>query len=150
MRPTLFALAGVLLSCQFAVAASKAEQAGFTKTPLPEGHVMIGTWKIDVPGTDCFEMYDIRADGTMQVTSAGQVVRTEYALAETRTAEGFYRWTDFIVEENGMPDCLGNMVSKGGSATHFITVHHSSDQFLMCQQANLQTCIGPFVREKGI
>lgn len=138
LTSTLFALCGPLMA------------ADFSRTELPEGHPMIGIWKIAVPGTTCSEMYDIRADGTMRVTSGAQVVETEFSLSREPAAGGFYSWTDHILKENGQADCLGNTHSVGHQATHFITVHREGNQFLMCQQQNLETCVGPFTREEGI
>lgn len=124
--------------------------AGFDRSELPDGHPLIGVWKIAVPGTSCTEMYDIRADGTMQVTSGAQVVQTEFSLSREVSGGGFYAWTDHILKENGQADCLGNTHEVGHQATHFITVHREGHQFLMCQQQNLNACVGPFTRVEGI
>lgn len=124
--------------------------ASFERTPLPEGHPLIGMWRIQVPGMACSEVYDIRADGTMNVTSSTQVVKAEFSVGKEQEAGGFYRWTDHILNENGQPDCMGNVMQVGHSATHFITVHTDGDRFLLCQKPDIDTCIGPFTREAGI
>lgn len=124
--------------------------ADFERTPLPENHPLVGMWRINVPGMACSEVYDIRSDGTMNVTSSSQVVKAEFSVGKEQLAGGFYRWTDHILSENGQSDCMGNVMEVGHSATHYITVHTDGERFLLCQQPNLDTCIGPFNREAGI
>lgn len=122
---------------------------GFNRTPLPNNHPLVGVWRLDVPGSACYEMYSMRTDGTMQVISATQVVESEFAVGR-QPQNGFYEWKDHILQENGQPDCMGHVMEVGQGAAHYITFHESGNQFLMCEKSNLSRCIGPFVRQEGI
>jgi hypothetical protein len=38
----------------------------------------------------------------------------------------------------------------GHESTNYVLLHPDGDQFLMCGDETLNTCIGPFVRLKGV
>lgn len=124
--------------------------AGFSKTPLPTNHPLVGAWRIDVPNTQCYEIYDMRADGTLQVVSGAQQADAEFSLAKKPDGEGFYKWTNKITNHNQQPDCLGTVMQTGHEATFYITFHSTGDQFLLCERADLSACFGPFVRQPAI
>jgi hypothetical protein len=117
------------------------------RTPLPKGHPLIGAWRIDVPGTTCHEIYEVHADGTMNVTSGIQAASSEFEISAIPSERGFYKWVDKIVKDNGKPDCMGSIMEVGHIATNFILVHPSKRQFLMCESEDIKTCIGPFKRQ---
>jgi len=118
----------------------------FHRTPLPFDHPLVGVWRIDVPGTDCHEVYTIQADGTAQVTSGQQAAESEFVIDLKPSPRGFYRWVDRLVKDNGLPDCTGAVSTLGHEATNFIILHPSRPEFLMCVAEDLETCIGPFLR----
>ncbi|HEY1059290.1 MAG TPA: PQQ-dependent sugar dehydrogenase [Limnobacter sp.] len=122
----------------------------FSKTMLPKDHPLVGAWRIDVPGTSCYEIYDMRADGTLRVVSGAQQADAEFSLAKKPEGEGFYKWTNKITNHNQQPDCMGTVMQTGHEATFYITFHSTGDQFLLCEQANLSACFGPFVRQPSI
>jgi len=118
------------------------------RTLLPANHPLIGSWRIDVPGTQCHEVYDIKTDGTMSVTSGAQAAESEFEIDIKPSARGFYKWVDKIVKDNGKPDCMGRIMQVGHVSTVYIIVHRSGREFLICKQESLDTCIGPF-RKQG-
>jgi hypothetical protein len=118
-----------------------------SRAPLPRDHPLIGVWRIDVPGTGCHELYDFRADGTLAVTSGAQAVTTEIRVDAAPSDAGFYRWIDKVVQDNGKPDCMGEVGQVGHTATHFITFHPSRRQFMLCRKPSMDECIGPFLRQ---
>ena len=120
-----------------------------TRTPLPKDHPLVGTWRIDVPDLKCYEIYEIRADGTTRVSSATERAESDFEISAQPSAKGFFRWIDKIVKDNGQPDCSGSIMQLGHVATNFIAVHPSGDKFLMCEEENLNACLGPFVRLPG-
>jgi cytochrome b involved in lipid metabolism len=120
------------------------------KTPLSAEHPLVGDWRIDVSGTNCHEIYSVRADGTMRVTSGSQQAESEFEISSHPSASGFYKWVDKIVKDNGRPDCMGEIMEVGHVATNFIRLHPTGTKFLMCEAEDINTCIGPFVRENGI
>ncbi|HEX4918783.1 MAG TPA: hypothetical protein VFV43_12855 [Limnobacter sp.] len=119
-------------------------------TTLPPNHPLVGTWRINLPEQSCFEMYDIRTDGSVKILSGKQIVETRYDIALRPDASGFYTWVDTVVQVNNQPDCMGNVVPNGNKATNYIVMHNSGEKFMMCQQADLSTCFGPFLKEPGI
>jgi len=137
------------LSCLAAVlaASATARAQDVRATPLPQGHPLVGAWRFDVPGTNCHEIYDIRADGTMNVTSGSQAASSVFEISPAPSAKGFYKWMDKIVTDNGKPDCMGSVMELGHMATNFIVVLPSRRQFLMCPQEEMSTCVGPFKKE---
>lgn len=141
-RPALCALSLTVASmCGFA--------QEVTRTPLPSSHPLIGTWKIDLPGTQCFELYDVRTDGTSHVTSGEQKVESEFEISLNPSPRGFYKWVDKIVKDNQKPDCMGSIMEVGHVATNYVAIHKSGKMFLLCEKEDLDTCIGPFMRQLG-
>lgn len=119
------------------------------RTPLPDGHPLVGVWRFDVPGTRCHEVYAVRSNGTMAVTSGAQASETEFEIAARPSPRGFYKWVDRITKDNGKPDCLGSITEVGHVVTNFVIVHPSRKQFVLCREENRRLCIGPFVRQDG-
>ncbi len=117
-----------------------------TRTPLPDNHPLIGSWRVEVPGTQCHEIYTVKPNGTMSVTSGIQAAESEFQIDLTPSAKGFYKWVDKITKDNGKPDCMGSIMEVGHVATNFIMVHPSGKAFIMCQSEDLSACMGPFRR----
>lgn len=138
-----------LVAALIALPSSALAQA-FQRAPLPIDHPIVGTWRIDVPGRRCHEVYYIRSDGTARVTSGRQVAETEFEISTSPRASGFYRWRDRIVTDNGGIDCAGEVSEVGHEAINFIRLHPSGNRFLLCEEENLSTCIGPFIRQDDV
>ena len=120
-----------------------------TRRPIPPSHPLVGSWRLDVPGTDCHEIYQVRADGTTVVTSGAQAAESEFELDLLANAKGFYKWVDKIAKDNGKPDCMGSVMQVGHVATNYILLHPDGKRFLMCEAEEIKTCIGPLVRVKS-
>ena len=127
-----------------------AQAADVRQEALRPGHPLIGVWRFDVPGTTCHETYTIRADGSSDVTSGSQVARSVFQISPEPSARGFYKWVDKIVQDNGKPDCTGEIGELGHVATNYIRLSRDARQFLMCQEEELRTCIGPLTRQESI
>jgi len=112
-------------------------------------HPILGIWRLAVPDTGCLETYRFRADGTTLVTSAAEISESVYTIPNQPDPEGFYRLTDRITKDNGKPDCSGNVMKPGANATHFVRFHPSGKLFLLCAEASINACIGPFTRVRG-
>jgi hypothetical protein len=132
------------------LATSLAHGQDVKRTPLPKDHPLIGTWRIDVPNTSCFELYSIKQDGTSDVTSGEEQATSEFTISPSPSPKGFYRWVDKIVKDNGKKDCSGELMQVGHVATNYIALHRTGKMFLMCEKEDLETCIGPFTRQEGI
>jgi hypothetical protein len=70
-------------------------------------------------------------------------------LSDQPSERGYYRWADTIVKDNGLPDCQGAVTAPGHESVNYILLHPDGQQFLMCGDETLNTCIGPFVRLSG-
>lgn len=123
--------------------------ADVKRTPLPADHPLLGAWRIDVPGTQCHEIYLIKANGTTAVTSGAQAAESEFQMDLRPSARGYYKWVDRIVKDNGQPDCMGERMEVGHVATNYIRLHPTKPEFLLCEAEQLDTCVGPF-RRQGI
>ena len=130
-----------------ALLSTSAQAQDVRRSPLPRGHPLIGTWGIEVPGTGCHEAYTFHPNGTTSITSGKEAGETEFELDAEPSENGFYRWVDRIVKDNGMPDCLGAVSKVGQVATNYLLIDTTRRLFLMCSAEDLSTCIGPFERE---
>ena len=122
----------------------------FVATPLPTQHPLLGSWKLKVPETNCFETYTLRADGTMQVSSGAQKSESVFQIDEKPNSKGFYKWVDKLVKDNGKPDCMGFLMEVGDVSTNYIALHETGKLLLMCDQDEIETCIGPLVRQEDL
>lgn len=116
---------------------------------LRADHPIIGTWKIELPDGSCHEIYHIRRDGTMVVTSGEEISESEFTISDRPGAEGFYKWVDRVTKDNGKKDCSGNVTNAGHAATNYVLFNPSADQFVICEDDTGNACIGPFIRLKG-
>lgn len=112
-------------------------------------HPILGIWRLAVPATHCLETYRFRADGTTLVTGAAEISESVYTIPNEPDPDGFYRLTDRVTKDNGKPDCSGNVMKPGANATHFVRFHPSGKLFLLCAEASIEACIGPFTRVRG-
>ncbi|WP_137173435.1 hypothetical protein [Massilia sp. HP4] len=126
-----------------------ASQPAFAQKGPASDHPILGIWRLEVPDTGCSETYRFRGDGTTLVTSAAEISESVYTIPNEPDAEGFYRLTDRVTKDNGKPDCSGNVMKPGANATHFVRFHPSGKLFLLCAEASIDACIGPFTRVRG-
>ena len=119
------------------------------RTPLPDSHPFIGEWRFDIPQLRCFEEYSVRKDGTRSVISGRERNESEFAITMVPSASGFYKWTDKIVKSNGRPDCAGSITPVGHVATNYILFHRDRNSFLLCENEDVKTCFGPYIRRKA-
>ena len=145
MHPRRSLTSVVLLALLAASATLQAQEV--RPTPLAPGHPVVGAWRLDVPGTKCHEIYDIHADGSMDVTSGSQAASSIFEMSATPSPKGFYKWVDKIVKDNGKPDCTGAVMEVGHVATNYLLFAPSRRQFLMCAAEDMGHCVGPFRKE---
>jgi len=123
--------------------------AAAVAAPPVSNHPLIGVWRLSLDGGRCAEIYRFRGDGTSFVTSAGEVSESAFAVGPKPSRRGFYKLEDRIVKDNGKPDCSGEVMKVGTTATNYLQFHPAGDMFLMCAAEALDVCIGPFERVKG-
>jgi len=110
----------------------------------PAGHPLLGSWELVLPGSKCVETYDYRADGTSHTVSAAEHTDTDYEVAATPSAQGYYELTVTIRKSNGKPDCSGQLTPLGKPFTLYLAPLRGG--FLMCFDSALQRCLGPIMR----
>ncbi len=132
-----------LLACLLATAAMSQEVA---PTPLPEGHPLIGTWRIDLPN-NCFEEYTLRADGTKGSVSGQERNESAFEISRVSSGAELYRWVDKITQGNGKPDCGGFITQIGHVAVNFIRLHPGGKRLLLCEAEAMSSCFAEFYRK---
>ncbi|KQW93813.1 hypothetical protein ASC94_14680 [Massilia sp. Root418] len=123
--------------------------AAGSAAPVRADHPIVGVWRFVLPDGSCQEVYRMRADGTALITSAAEVAETEFVIDDKPDKNGFYKASDKIVKDNGKLDCSGQVTEVGRTVASFILFHQSGNMFLMCLQASMDACLGPFVRVRG-
>ena len=133
----------------FAAASGAVLAQSVARTPLPADHPLVGTWKLELPATTCSELYRIKADGSTQVTSGAQTVETDFNVALKQSGYGFYKWVDTVTAQNGQADCTGRKIETGHVATNYAIFNRDDSEFLLCAAEDINTCVGPFVRQQA-
>lgn len=152
LRTSLFS--ALLLCCGLAQA-----QAGGTAPKAAPGasaakaagtaaqHPLIGTWSWTLPGKQCVETWQYRADGRRLGTSGEEVTQGDYQVPAKPTTTGFYPLTETVTNSNGKRDCSGDLHADGDeSVLRFIQFSPKRDQFIVCKAASLEACFGPLKR----
>src|SRR5437867_2892903 len=125
---------GFFAVSSMALAAGVAAHAqDFARTPLPESHPLVGTWRIELPSYSCFEQYELRPNGTKLSRSAEERNESEFMISLVPSPKGFYKWTDKIKKGNGKPDCSGSKAEVGHIAVSYVRLHPSGQRFLLCE-----------------
>lgn len=118
--------------------------------PLRHDHPLIGIWRIMLPDSTCSETYRMRADGSTLVFSNEEVAESSFTISDQPDKNGFYTQVDTIIKDNGKPDCSGDITKPGRAVTSYLQFNQSGTLFVMCVEPNLQRCIGPFIRVRGL
>jgi hypothetical protein len=138
----------IFLSIVSLILASTAQAEEFSRSPLPENHPLLGTWRIELPDMKCFEEYELRADGTKLSMSGQERNESEFMISVVPSAQGFYKWTDKITKNNGKPDCSGSNTQLGHIAVNYVRIHPSGTRFLLCEAEDIKSCYAEFQRKK--
>jgi len=130
------------------VAAFVTSASAAAAASLRPDHPLVGLWRLPYPNSACHEIYRIQADGTTLVTSADEEAESEFTMSDQPSENGFYKWVDRIVRDNGGKDCGGKVTEAGAENTRYVLLHPAGKVFVMCEDEDeeLNTCIGPFIR----
>lgn len=151
-------LAGVVLAALFSgpAAAQALKPSSAITAPAsapaatPGVHPLVGTWSWTLPGKQCTETWQYRADGKRLNTSGEEVTQGEYQIPAKPTTTGFYPLTETVTGSNGKRDCSGDLHTDADeSVIRFIQFSPKQDQFIVCKAASLEACFGPFKRAPG-
>jgi hypothetical protein len=134
----------------WAMAATVAAAVPAGAAPLRHDHPLVGIWRVALPDSGCTETYRFRADGTTLVFSNEEVAESSFTVSDRPDKNGFYKEVDKITRDNGKPDCSGNITKPGRAVTSYVRFNPNGNLFIMCAEANLDHCIGPFIRVRGV
>ncbi len=110
------------------------------------GHILLGTWSFEHNG--CVETIEYLANGTRNVTSKEEVVKSAFDISNKPLDNGFYTIKDTVVEDNGKLDCWGSKADKSGDVAElFVKFNTNNDQLLFCHEPNSNKCVGPFIKQ---
>ncbi len=139
----------VSLACALLVAGSAAAQ---TAKPhrIAKDHPILGNWTYEVPDGSCTETYVFRPDGTSVVTSGQEISESAFEIAARPDANGFYKWTDRLVKDNGKEDCSGAVTPTGKVVVNYVVFSPARDQLIVCAKASFDACFGPLRRAPGM
>ncbi len=133
------AIVGILTSAACGVAGVSRQ------TTISPDHPIIGSWRYVTPYEACVETYVFVPDGTRFYTSAQEQGQSRYEISAEPT-DGFYRITDTVTQNNGLPDCGGGTVPAGDVVTLFVRFIPGQPLMVICTDESGDACIGPFVR----
>jgi hypothetical protein len=134
----------LLVSSTFLIASSYCCAAELSPT-----HPIIGSWRVEVPGTSCSETYTFKSNGTTFVRSASEITETKFVISSRPRASGYYKLKDTIVKTNGKPDCTGSSSPAGDVVRLFLRFDNSGSSFSFCKTEEQSGCVGPFTRIIG-
>lgn len=139
-----------IIFCAASLSPLAAGAETFHKQPLAKDHPALGAWRVEVPDLKCFEQMEIRADGTRSLISGKEVAQAELSISAKPNAHGLYKWIDKTVEDNGKPDCSGQVTPVGEVSTNYIGFSADKNSFLLCRDAQGKKCLAqPFRRLSG-
>jgi hypothetical protein len=141
-------LTRILLTATIVVAATAAAQT-IKPHRIAKDHPIVGQWTYTVPDGSCTETYHFRSDGTSVVTSGDEIAESVFDIAAKPDADGFYKWSDELVKDNGKKDCAGEVTAPGKVVTNYILFSPGGDQFIICAEQSLDRCFGPLERAQG-
>jgi len=118
--------------------------------PVTAGHPIIGRWHLELFGGECNEDVEFKDDGTRLVTAGAQKLRASFKIAAVPDTQGFYEISDTILSTNDLPDCAGRKLPVGDKATGYVTFNEAKDRLYACNEVDMTTCWGPYVRNEGI
>ena len=75
-----------------------------------------GTWRMRAD-FDCDETHAFSKNGEVVVLSGNQKLKKGYLITEIGNSD-FYKFETVVLENNGEPDCIGQLDSKVGYQLH--------------------------------
>src|SRR5262249_34583142 len=146
MTAPLFRLVPGALAGAIVLLAATAAAQTITPHRIAKDHPIVGRWTYTVPDGSCTETYHFRSDGTSVVTSGDEIAETVFEIAAKPDADGFYKWSDELVKDNGKKDCAGEVTAVGKVVTNYILFSPGGGELIICAQQSLDACFGPLER----
>ncbi len=116
---------------------------------IARDHPIVGSWTYAAPDGSCMETYLFRPDGTSVTTSGAEISETVFEIAAKPDPNGFYKWTDRVVKDNGKEDCAGEVTAAGKVVTNYVLFSPAGDEFIVCAQPALDACFLRLRRAQG-
>lgn len=117
--------------------------------PIAKDHPIVGGWTYTVPDGSCTETYHFLSNGTSVVTSGDEIAESVFDIAAKPDANGFYKWSDQLVKDNGKQDCAGEVTEVGKVVTNYILFSADGERLIICAQQSRDACFGPLERVQG-
>lgn len=115
----------------------------FQQTPLPQGHPLLGTWRVDMPN-GCFEEYTFLSNGKKLSQSGEERNESIFQISKKPSLQGYYRWVDKITRGNGKPDCGSTVTKVGHISVNLIWLDPNGKNFLLCEKEDRTSCFAKF------
>jgi hypothetical protein len=110
---------------------------------------IVGKWTWTRADNACTEVYDYRADGTLQVLSGSETTDNTYSIDAAPDKNGFFKMVLKIVKDHGGKDCADSEEDNTGQEQVVYVLFHSSRELhAVCRDPNLEACYGPLRRVK--
>lgn len=142
--------AGCMLVAAIAMGAGTANAveplAGEVESTTP--HPLWGSWAGNATNTSCKETLRYQPDGTRQASSGTSQSQGTYNVTSKPSLLGFYQLQDTLTQSNGQADCWGDAAPEvGQSSVVYVQFSPKHTQFIVCKEASLKACFGPFTRQ---
>ena len=116
--------------------------------PSAVEQLFVGNWTLSLTNAKCTESIEFRVDGTAHVVSGSEDSISGYAIAEIPQRPGDYAWFDWMLKNNGQPDCRGNLIPVGDKAVIYM-LPFPTGGYELCRRADRADCIGVMRRAPG-
>jgi hypothetical protein len=116
-------------------------------TAYADDHPIVGKWRWTRSDTNCTEVYDYRADGSLHVVSGAEISDSTYKITPEPDANGFYELQGQMVRSNGGRDCSDERADEPMKPyTIYVVFHKTQPLHLVCETPALEQCFGPLRR----
>ncbi|MDB5869371.1 MAG: hypothetical protein JWP96_1703 [Polaromonas sp.] len=143
--PNIPPLSAALLCCLLSAAQAAEPQAAAPAAVAQ--HPLTASWSWVLPGKQCTESLQYRANGGSTSSSGEETTHSRYQVSPLPSLQGFYRIAQTVIESNGKPDCAGDVHAVTGEpVVRFIQFSPKQDRLIVCKAESLKECFGPLRR----
>ena len=136
-----------LLCCLLSAQAAEPQASAPATAIAPAQHPLTGSWSWRLPGKQCTEHLQYRANGGGTSSSGEEATHSRYEVSPLPSLLGFYRIAETVTESNGKPDCAGDLHAVTGEpVVRFIQFSPKRDLLIICKAESLKKCFGPLRR----
>jgi hypothetical protein len=136
-----------------------------------------GQWRWKQFDGSCSETLRYQSNGELMAISGKSISQWTYQISKSPNAAGFYRVLETLMNDNGEPDCTGNLPTDMGlsidrniaaelraktalkpgetvarqdrTRSRFMQLSPAGNLLLVCSAESLKACFGPLTKEPG-